>query len=46
MLARDPKLAPNTLEKILTRSARHLPGRSRDIGAGEVDALSALRALE
>ena len=46
LLARDPKLTPDAVEKILIRSAHHLAGPSRDIGAGEVDALSALEITQ
>ncbi len=46
LLARDPQLTPDKVETILMRSAHHLAGPSRDIGAGEVDALSALESLK
>ena len=46
LLARDPKLTPDAMKKILTGSAHHLPDTRQDVGAGEIDALAALRALK
>ena len=46
LLARDPKLTPNALKKILTASAHGLGRPAQEVGAGEIDALSALRALQ
>lgn len=46
LLARDPKLSPYGVLQILERSARHIAGKRDDVGAGEVDALAAMEALE
>ncbi len=46
LLAQDPKLTPNALKKILTESAHALRQAARDVGAGEVDPLAALRELK
>jgi len=45
ILARDPMLKPDAVKRILTRSAQALRRPAREVGAGEVDALSALRSL-
>ncbi len=45
LLARDPKLSPRRIRQIIERSARHIPGKRYDVGAGEVDALAAVEAL-
>jgi subtilisin family serine protease len=46
LLARDPKLTPTAVKKILTGSAHGLGRPAHEVGAGEIDALSALRALQ
>jgi subtilisin family serine protease len=43
VLARDPALSPAELRRRLIAAARPLPGMRRDVGAGVVDALRALR---
>lgn len=43
LLARDPKLTPASLRRALIRSARAVPGARRDVGAGVIDALSAVK---
>jgi subtilisin family serine protease len=45
VLARNPKLGPYGVRQILERSARHIAGKPRDVGSGEVDALAAVEAL-
>jgi hypothetical protein len=45
LLARNPALTPGTVKNILTGTAHPLSGPARDFGAGEIDALAALRAL-
>lgn len=45
LLARDPKLSPTQVRRILERSARHIAGKRYEVGAGEVDALAAVQAL-
>jgi subtilisin family serine protease len=42
LLARDPKLSPAALRRALIRSAHAVPGARRDVGAGVIDALSAV----
>jgi subtilisin family serine protease len=46
LLARDAKLTPGALKKILASSAHKLADKPQDGGAGEVDPLAALRALK
>jgi hypothetical protein len=43
LLARDPKLTPEQVRRALIRSARKIPGRQREVGAGVIDALAAVR---
>ena len=45
IVARDPKLKPADVRRIMIRSARHIAGKRSDIGAGEIDALAAVEAL-
>jgi hypothetical protein len=45
LLARDAKLTPEALRRLLVRSARKVPGGPRDVGAGVVDALQALEEV-
>lgn len=45
VLARDPKLTPAAVRRIMVRSARHIAGKRDDIGAGEIDALAAVEGL-
>jgi subtilisin family serine protease len=42
LLARDPKLTPAGVRRALIRSARKIPGRRREIGAGVIDAFAAV----
>ena len=44
LLARNPKLSPDAVKKILISTAHALPGKRTDVGAGEIDALAAVRA--
>ena len=44
LLARDPKLTPAQVRRDLIRSAHVIAGKRRDVGAGVIDALSAVRA--
>jgi len=43
LLARDAKLTPAEVRLALIRSARKIPGRRRDVGAGVIDALAAVK---
>jgi subtilisin family serine protease len=45
LLARKPDLKPNQVRALLVRSARHIPGHKRDVGAGVIDALRAVDAI-
>jgi len=45
LLAADPKLTPNEVKRILTGSAHALHLPALEAGAGEIDPLSALRAI-
>ncbi len=45
LLAHNPKLSPYGVRQIIERSARHIPGKRDNVGAGEVDALAAIEAL-
>ena len=45
LLARKPDLKPDEVRSLLLRSARHIPGNKRDIGAGVIDALRAIDAI-
>jgi subtilisin family serine protease len=42
LLAREPKLTPAGVRRALVRSARKIPGKRRDVGAGVIDALPAV----
>jgi Subtilase family len=44
LLARNPKLTPDAVKKILEASAHAIRGKRTDVGAGEIDALAAVRA--
>jgi hypothetical protein len=46
LLARDPKLTPDEVRRDLIRSARHIVGNKRDVGAGVIDALAAVDAVK
>lgn len=46
LLARDPKLTPDAVRRDLVRSARAIPGKKRDVGAGVIDALGAVNAVK
>jgi len=46
LLARDPKLTPVALRSDLIRAARTVPGARRDVGAGVIDALSAVNEFK
>ncbi|HEX3711048.1 MAG TPA: S8 family serine peptidase [Pseudolabrys sp.] len=45
LLARKPDLKPDEVRSLLERSARHIPGNKRDVGAGVIDALRAIDAI-
>jgi Subtilase family len=45
LLARKPDLSPAEVRSLLMRSARHVPGKKTDIGAGVIDALRAINAI-
>ena len=45
LLAVKPDLAPSALRQTLVRSARRVPGKPADVGAGVVDALGAVEAV-
>jgi subtilisin family serine protease len=44
LLARKPTLKPDAVRKILTGTAHKIAGDRRDVGAGEIDTLEALKA--
>jgi len=46
LLARNPKLTPSDVRRDLVRSARHIAGNKRDIGAGVIDALGAVNSVK
>jgi hypothetical protein len=46
LLARDPKLTPDEVRRDLIRSARAIPGKKQDVGAGVIDALAAVDAVK
>jgi subtilisin family serine protease len=46
LLARDPKLTPNEVRDLLVKSARKIPGRKNDVGAGVIDALRAVDEIK
>jgi len=46
MLARQPKLTPDALRRILVRSAQRIAGKRRDVGAGVVDAYGAVEQVK
>ncbi len=46
LLAQNSQLTPDAVKRILTGSAHLLSGQPQDVGAGEIDALAALRALK
>lgn len=45
LLARNPKLSPYGVRQLIEHSARHIPGKRDNVGAGEVDALAAMEAM-
>jgi subtilisin family serine protease len=45
LLARDPKLKPAAVRRIMIQGAHPIAGTRREVGAGEIDALGALRRL-
>ena len=45
LLARDPKLTPAAVRRIMIKGSRHLAASRREVGAGEIDALGALKQL-
>jgi hypothetical protein len=46
LLARDPKLTPDQVRSRLIKSARHIAGNQRDVGAGVIDALAAVDSVK
>jgi subtilisin family serine protease len=46
LLARDPKLTPDEVRDLLVKSARKIPGRKNDVGAGVIDALRAVDEIK
>jgi subtilisin family serine protease len=42
LLARKPDMTPDQLRRALIRSAHPIPGKPREVGAGVIDALSAV----
>lgn len=46
LLARNPKLTPDQVRRLLIHSARAIPGSKRDVGAGVIDALGAVEAAQ
>ena len=45
LLARKPDLRPDEVRSLLVRSARRVPGKKTDTGAGVIDALRAINAI-
>jgi subtilisin family serine protease len=45
VLARDPKLSPAAVRRIMIKGAHRIAGTRRDVGAGEIDALGALKQM-
>jgi hypothetical protein len=45
LLARNPKLSPDDIRRVLTRTAHAVPGKRNDTGAGVIDALGAVNSL-
>jgi subtilisin family serine protease len=45
LLARNPKLTPDQVRSRLIKSARHIAGNKRDVGAGVIDALAAVDSI-
>ena len=46
LLARNPKLKPDDVRRVLIKSARAIPGKKQDVGAGVIDALGAVNSLK
>jgi len=46
LLARNPNLTPAQVRSLLIKSARAIPGKKRDVGAGVIDALAAVDAVK
>jgi len=46
LLARNPKLTPDEVRYLLVKSARAVTGNKRDVGAGVIDALSAVDSIK
>jgi len=45
LLARNPKLKPDEIRRVLIRTAHALPGKRNETGAGVIDALGAVNSL-
>jgi subtilisin family serine protease len=45
LLARNPKLTPDDVRRVLSRTAHVLAGKRNDTGAGVIDALDAVNSL-
>ena len=45
LLARNPKLSPDDIRRVLIRTAHAVPGKRNDTGAGVIDALGAVNSL-
>jgi hypothetical protein len=45
LLARNPKLTPDGVRRVLIRTAHAVPGKRSDTGAGVIDALGAVNSL-
>ena len=46
LLARNPKLTPDGVRRDLIRSARAIPGKRSEVGAGVIDALGAVTSVK
>jgi subtilisin family serine protease len=46
LLARNPSLTPDQVRSLLVKSVRAIPGNRRDVGAGVIDALSAVNSVK
>ena len=46
LLARNPKLTPDEVRRVLIRTAHAVAGKRNDTGAGVIDALGAINSLQ
>jgi hypothetical protein len=46
LLVRNAKFAPDQVRSLLIKSARHIVGNKRDVGAGVIDALAVVDSVK